>query len=247
MSRNASNTRLVLVHGLLGSLTFYGPEKYLEGFDILAPRLHGYGGAPLLPNLSLQDQVDYVHKEIMLSGNGSCWLLGHSVGGAIVNLFAAKYPDLVAGIINVEGNFTLNDAFWCRKIAALTVDEWAGQYRDIAGSPDKWLIDAGIQVTPERQAWAREILAFQAVETIHAMASAVVKGTGSTQYEQIVSGIVDSDIKYRLLSGEHSRSGWDIPEAYVKRFKEVRMTGVGHMMMLESPAQFCKVVADLVA
>jgi pimeloyl-ACP methyl ester carboxylesterase len=243
MSKN--NTRLVLVHGLLGSLTFFEPKKYLDGFDLLAPRLHGYGGEPPLQNLSLQDQVDYVHKEIMHTGNNPCWLLGHSVGGAIANIFAANYPELVAGIINVEGNFTLNDAFWCKRIAALTIDEWKAQYRDIAGSPAKWLLDSGIQVTPERQAWAREILVFQDAETVHAMASAVVNETGSTQYEQIVSGLAERDIKYRLVSGDQSRSSWNVPEAYVKRFKEVRMAGLGHMMMLENPAQFCKVVADL--
>ncbi|MEE9334145.1 MAG: alpha/beta fold hydrolase [Granulosicoccaceae bacterium] len=44
------------------------------------------------------------------------WLLGHSVGGAVVNMFAAQYPEQVAGIINVEGNFT-KTSYCCGKIA----------------------------------------------------------------------------------------------------------------------------------
>lgn len=60
--------------------------------------------------------ADYVRTRV---GRPVC-LLGHSVGGAIAMLAASLLPGSVRMVINVEGNFTLNDAFWCRRIAAMS-------------------------------------------------------------------------------------------------------------------------------
>ena len=90
---------LVLVHGLLGSLEYFDPQSYFPVTKVLCPELHGYGGLACIDDLSLYDQADFVNQFFEQNHiQEPCWLLGHSVGGAVVNLFAEKYPEKVKGI-----------------------------------------------------------------------------------------------------------------------------------------------------
>src|SRR5207245_1525566 len=103
-------------------------------------------------------------------------------GGAIAMLVAAQAPDRVRGVISVEGNFTLNDAFWCSKIAPLDPLDWQSQYQRMCSDENAWLLDSGIALTPERAQWARRILDNQPATTVQAMARAVVDETGRPEY-----------------------------------------------------------------
>lgn len=59
----STQVNLILVHGLLGSLSFFKPEDLLTGINVLSPDLHGYGNSPLKDNLTLQDQVDFRYSK----------------------------------------------------------------------------------------------------------------------------------------------------------------------------------------
>ena len=39
----SARPRLLLIHGLLGSLNYFEPQRYLPGVDVLGPDLIGYG------------------------------------------------------------------------------------------------------------------------------------------------------------------------------------------------------------
>lgn len=239
------NADLVFVHGLLGSLSFFEPEKHLAA-KVHTPDLWGYGGEPLKPELSLLDQVEYLRSYLEQHVAKPCWLLGHSVGGAIITLYARRYPQSVAGIINVEGNFTLNDAFWCQSIANKTLADWCFEYRTIQGNPQQWLLDCDIQSSSQRLSWAEQILSYQSAETVHAVAKAVVSGTGSDDYRSTVAWLCSSGIPVYLLAGEYSLEGWDIPHDVRQNCEELMvMKAVGHMMMLEQPAEFCRLIESM--
>jgi pimeloyl-ACP methyl ester carboxylesterase len=50
-----------------------------------------------------------------------------------------------------------------------------------------------------------------------------------------------------LLAGETSAAEWDVPDWVRASAKEhVIQRGTGHMMMLEAPAEFCRIVRTLV-
>lgn len=241
------NIDLVFVHGLLGSLNFSNPEEYLPGFNVLNPDLHGYGDSPLKDNLTLQDQVDFLKGFVDQGANRPCWLLGHSVGGAIVNMFAAQYTELVTGIINVEGNFTIKDAFWCQSIAEKNPKDWEAEYEQICSDPDKWLENSQISISPKRSAWAKGILAYQSADTVQAVAKAVVNDTSSSKYLPMVNNVMDSHIPVYLVAGEYSVSDWDIPKSVKAVAKELVVTKEsGHMMMLEKPEEFCSLVERII-
>ena len=163
-------------------------------------------------------------------------------------LAAELEPERVLGIINVEGNFTLADAFWCAKIAAMSDAEWSTEHTRRISDPEGWLAKSDIAITPQRLEWARGALANQPAETIQAMARAVVAETGDDGYLSRIRTVVERGLPLFLLAGEKSAPGWNVPEwARIAARDSVVQNGVGHMMMLEDPDEFCRIVEAMVA
>lgn len=242
--------RLVLLHGLLGSLTYFDPAIRLRDFDLLAPDMPGYGGPDAVPpkGLSLAGQADAVAAELRSAGGEPSWVLGHSVGGAIALLLADRAPELVKGVINVEGNFTLEDAFWTGKIAAQDPAGWGRDFAAMRADPAGWLRGAGIRPASKRVEWARAILDFQSAETIQAVAKAVIAETGAPGFLGTARRILDRGIPLVLVAGERSAAGWHPPDwARDRAAVNAVQSGAGHMMMLEDPDAFCGLIRDAVA
>ncbi|HMN82392.1 MAG TPA: alpha/beta hydrolase [Burkholderiaceae bacterium] len=241
---------LVMIHGLLGSIDFFGPHALLPRIDVHAPDLPGYGSEPWPGNgdaLTLEGQAGWVADYLRTRIGRPAWLLGHSVGGAVAMLAARMAPELTQAVISVEGNFTLDDAFWCRRIAPMRDDEWAAEHARMQSDPRTWLANGGIEPTPRRLEWAQVILQNQSAATVHAMAKAVVQETGDPAYLAAVRDVLDRGMPLHLLAGERSCSGWDVPAwARSAAAGMVVLPGVGHMMMLEAPERFCEAVSSMV-
>jgi len=243
--------RLLLVHGLLGSLSYVEPQRYLPGVDVFAPDLAGYGRRRSVDaGITLPDQAAllaaFLKDEVGATEAAPAWVLGHSVGGAIAMLLADRVPGLVRGLISVEGNFTLKDAFWTGRIAALPEEEWAAEYGAMEDNPAAWLESKGIEASDERRAWAREILDNQPYATVQKMARSVVATTGAPDYLGCVGRVLARATPLYLVGGEQSAAGWDVPEWVLAQARRVCVQPkAGHMMMLEDPAAFCRIVESI--
>ncbi|AOJ05588.1 MULTISPECIES: alpha/beta fold hydrolase [Burkholderia] len=243
-------TPLVMIHGLMGSLNFYAPRERIRTVAIHTPDLIGYGQLKDVcePEITLASQTAHVVRYLNEQVDEPCMLLGHSVGGAIAMLVAVAAPERVRGIINVEGNFTLADAFWCRKIAALSDEDWHAEHERLVADPKEWLTNGDVAIMPQRVEWARGALANQPRGTIRAMARAVVAETGDASYLPRIRSVVEHGTPLFLLAGERSASGWDLPDWAQSAARDyVVQKDVGHMMMLEQPDEFCRIVEDMVA
>ncbi|GLU33429.1 alpha/beta hydrolase [Trinickia caryophylli] len=243
-------TPLIMIHGLMGSLDFFAPQERMRAVSVHTPDLIGYGELKSEHKhaITLERQAAYVVRYLREQVDAPCVLLGHSVGGAVAMLAAALDPDRVLGIINVEGNFTLADAFWCAKIAAMPHGEWCAEHARLISDPEGWLAKGDIAITPQRVEWARGALANQPAETIQAMASAVVAETGDDGYLSRIRTVVRRGLPLFLLAGEKSASAWNVPEWTRTAARDyVVQKGVGHMMMLEEPGEFCRIVEGMVA
>lgn len=241
---------LVMIHGLFGSQRFYAPSRRIAAVDVHAPDLIGYGALKdeVAEPITLAGQAAHVVRYVREHVGAPSVLLGHSVGGAVAMLAAASAPDLVRGVINVEGNFTLDDAFWCRKIAGLDAVAWQAEHARLVADPEGWLRNGGIAVTPQRLEWARAALANQSRETIQAMARAVVAETGAPDFLSRIRMVVERGTPLFMLAGERSASGWHAPDwARAAARSYVIQPEVGHMMMLEDPDGFCEIVGGMVA
>ena len=138
-------TPIVFIHGLIGSLRELPHEIGLPG--ALTPDLLGYGEHRAFnpEKITLHAQVAYLESWICNHSSEPVHVVGHSVGGAVAVLLADEHPELVRDVVSVEGNFTLNDAFWSASVAKMTpneADEMLGRFRSDVPS---WLAGAGIQ------------------------------------------------------------------------------------------------------
>ncbi len=239
---------LVMIHGLMGSLVYFEPERRIRGAEVHAPSLLGYGeerGADVA-RLTLQSQAEHVARYLAERTRGEVWVVAHSMGGAVATVLLDQFPDRIVGLINHEGNFTLKDAFWSRAIAAMDLEAWRREFARMGADPAGWLARSGIAVTPERLAWAAHIPDRQPAETVQAMSRAVVAETGAPAYLEAVRRIVDRGIPIHLVAGERSAASWDVPD-FVRRaarsYSEI--PGAGHLSMLEAPDAFCSMLARL--
>jgi len=239
---------LVLIHGLLGSGSYYDPQGLLPELDVRTPDLLGYGSKRSIgEGIGLHAQAAEIARVLREDVGRPAWLLGHSVGGAVMMLAAEQAPELVAGLVSVEGNFTLKDAFWCARIAAMPEADWAAEYGAMEDDPAAWLERTGIEASDLRIAWAREILSNQPVETIQAMARSVLDVTGQPAYLEGVRRVLGTGVPLYLLGGELSAAGWDIPEwVLALACGSLVQPKAGHMMMLEDPAAFCGIVGAII-
>lgn len=241
------NAPIVLLHGLMGTLRLPEIASQLSP-DAIAPDLLGYGqhGQITSSAISLDAQVAHV-KAIITSAfdDRPVHLVGHSVGGVVAMLFAAAYPDRVSRIVSVEGNFTLNDAFWSASVARMTPTQAEQMLRGFRADLPAWLGRSGIAASPAALQVAERWLHHQPASTVRAMARSVVAVTGERTYLATLQTVFGAH-PVHLLAGERSRPGWDVPAwAEAQCASSVVLPGTGHMMMLEDTAAFVTVVRDM--
>ncbi len=100
--RAGSGKPLVLVHGYLGGSAQWQPqiEAFSATHDAIAPGLPGFGQAAHLPGPArISDFADAVMDCIDALGIGRFTLLGHSMGGMIVQNIAARHGDRLDGLV----------------------------------------------------------------------------------------------------------------------------------------------------
>ena len=237
--------KILLIHGLFGSLSDSRIVDAFRGVDVLAPDLLGYGEYASFPthNLTLQDQADHLANWLQDSVNEPVQVVGHSVGWAVGLLLAHAYPSLVASYVSIEGNMTLKGAFWSAELSRKPDDEVASivdSYRhDIRG----WIGNAGVEPTERSLDIARGWIDHQPSSTIKAQAKAVVEATSTSDYLNKLRELIQRGYAVHLVAGERSRPDWDVP-AWVEK-QASSMTTIqnrGHLMMLESPEEFANTI-----
>lgn len=241
---------VLLIHGLFGSLSAPAIVAAFGDVRVLAPDLIGYGayreGAP--EAWTLQDQADHVAAWLRGRVNEPVNVVGHSVGGAVGVLFACRHPELTLSLTSVEGNLTLNDAFWSRKIADWSLAEIEAEVSGFRADIAEWLARSGVPPTPANLATAADWLANQPASTLRAQARAVVAATGEAAYLDGLRLVAASGLPIHLLSGARSRDGWSVPGWLSdKAASDKVIPGTGHLMMLEQTELFAAAVLENLA
>jgi pimeloyl-ACP methyl ester carboxylesterase len=238
---------VVFVHGLFQGLGHLRNLSYPGSGRVLVVDPVGYGehersGAPT----TMRAQADHVVAELDRHRVPRATLIGHSIGGAVAMLAAASQPDRVAAVVNVEGNFTLADAFWSSRVATMTAAEAEAMLAGFRRDPEAWLVRQTIEPTPRRIAWARQMFDAQPSSSVQALATAVVETTAQPEFLRTIEGVLDAGMPVHLLAGERSRAGWAVPDVFVRRAASfTTQPQVGHMMPIEDPDRFLTLVAAL--
>jgi pimeloyl-ACP methyl ester carboxylesterase len=99
----ASQSRLLLVHGSVvnAELTWSAQKPLAERFEIVAPNRRGFPPGPDVEGVDFEDEAAWLER--FLEPGGAGWhLVGHSYGGVIALLAAARRPELLRSLTVVE-------------------------------------------------------------------------------------------------------------------------------------------------
>jgi lipase len=239
---------VALIHGLIGSLD---DEALRAGFAprvVLAPDLLGYGerASVAREQINLYAQVDELTRILDTANAMRVHLVGHSVGGVIAALFAARHAERVTSLVSVEGNFMQADAFWSANFARLPPDEAERVLAEDRAHPAEWLRGAGVDPDARTRKLAERWLAFQPTSTVQAMAASVVQVTRDSTYDQTLRGVFAST-PVHLVAGKLSRDGWHVPEWALSAARSMTELPGGHLMMANNPSLFSRTVNELIA
>jgi pimeloyl-ACP methyl ester carboxylesterase len=234
---------ILLLHGLFGSLSDPAILAPFGQSTVFAPDLIGYGvnrdDARL--DWTLEDQADHVKTWVRGVIDEPVHVVGHSVGGAVGVLFASRYPEMIASLTSVEGNFTLGDAFWSQKISTMGLPEIKAEVDVFRSDLSAWLARSGVPSTTWTLAAARSILDNQSEATLRSQARAVVTATGAANYLEIVRNLLARGLPIHLVAGARSRAGWSVPDWVAQQAASNNdIAEAGHLMMLEKPELFAQ-------
>ncbi|WP_300302677.1 alpha/beta fold hydrolase [Ferrovibrio sp.] len=107
---SAGKPAVLVLHGFTGtmqSMRYLGEKLHRRfGFDILGPRLKGHGTSP--DDMALTGYRDWIgsaEAALRELGGGSrkVFITGLSMGGTLCLNLAARFPELVAGIVPING------------------------------------------------------------------------------------------------------------------------------------------------
>lgn len=103
---------VVAAHGVTANHTSFFPlaDALGEEFTLLAPDLRGRAGSrDVGPPYGMAVHADDVAAVVRsLADGGPVTLLGHSMGGFVAAVTAARHPDLVSSVVLVDGGLPLD-------------------------------------------------------------------------------------------------------------------------------------------
>ena len=233
-----TRTKLVLVHGILGTSADWGPvaERLAGEFEVVCPDLVGYGGA------RRTDRIDELWADAQaraLAAHGRAVYVGHDFGAPVCVWLYRERPELVAGLGLLAGNL-LADTPIPFPVSTLTWPLVGGACeRLLLGGPGvalmarRWGGDAGDAA--QRRA-TRTIFA-HALRELRERYAPVHETLGRIDVPTLV-GWGDRDPFFPLAQGRRSAAA--IPGARLAVHE-----GAGHGLPAERPEQVARDIAAL--
>jgi 3-oxoadipate enol-lactonase len=245
----ADGPTVVFIHGIGGAARIWQSQLTTfcaAGYTCMAVNLPGYDGRHLVQEVTFEDLAADVEATIASHGLKQPALIGHSLGGMIVQTMLHRRPDSyrAAVLCCTSPAFGKPTGDFQKKFVADRLDPIAaGQtMTDLAPS----IVDEIIGPSPDAAARARAI--------------EIMGATPGDTYSAAIRCIIHFDERGNLakirvpvlcLAGEHDRNA---PPAMMERMatkipgaRYVRLPGVGHLPNLEAPRAFDAAVLEFLA
>jgi 3-oxoadipate enol-lactonase len=230
---------LVFLHGIGGAARAWRGQlaAFSDRYRTIAWDMPGYGGSALLPSVSIATLADALQDFLQQVGATTPILVGHSIGGMIVQQLLAKSPDIAGAVVLAQTSaaFGKPDGDWQKafiearlgpldrgetlaSLAPTLVKELVGDDPDVSG----------IEL-------ARDCMASVPEPTYRATMLALMGF-------DLRDALKDISVRTLVLSGSKDKNA-PAPmmakmASYIPSATYVELEGAGHLVNLERPGEF---------
>ncbi len=236
---NPVSPPLVFLHGIGGAARAWrGQLDFFSGrYRTIAWDMPGYGGSAPLPAVSIAALADALQDFLQQAGAAKPILVGHSIGGMIVQQLLAKHPRVASAIVLAQTSpaFGKPDGDWQKSFieARLGPLDRGETLASLAPSLVKELV--GDDPDIRGMELARDCMARVPEATYRATMLALLGFDKRNTLKDIV-------VPTLLLSGSKDKNALAPMMAkmasYIPSAKYVELEGVGHLANLECPGAF---------
>lgn len=232
-------TPLIFLHGIGGAARAWRHQLVSLGsrFRTVAWDMPGYGGSAALDHVSIAELADALQRFIEQLGATRPILVGHSIGGMIVQKWLVQSPKLARAVVLAQTSpaFGKADGDWQKsfidaRLGPLDRGETMGS---LAPSLVQELV--GEHPDPKGMELARDCMASVPEASYRAMMLALI---GFDQR----STLKDISVPTLLLSGSQDNNApapmMAKTATYIPSAQYVELDGVGHLANLERPEVF---------
>jgi 3-oxoadipate enol-lactonase len=230
---------LVFLHGIGGAARAWRGqiEAFSARYHAIAWDMPGYGGSVPLPTVSIAALADALRDFLQQVGASKPILVGHSIGGMIVQQLLANSPDIPSAVVLAQTSpaFGKPDGDWQKsfleaRLGPLDRGETMaslapGLVQELVGdNPD----EGGVKLARDCMAAVPEatyratMLALMGFDQRHALKNIAVPTL-------VLSGSKDKNAPAPMMSKMAS---------YIPSAEYVELEGAGHLVNLERPGDF---------
>lgn len=230
---------LIFLHGIGGAARSWRRQLATFGdhFRAIAWDMPGYGGSAPLASVSIAALADALQQFIEQLGAAKPILVGHSIGGMIVQKWLVQFPKLARAVVLAQTSpaFGKADGDWQKSFIAARLGplDRGETMKSLAPTLVKELV--GGDPDPNGMELARECMGSVPEASYRAMMLALI---GFDQR----STLGDISVPTLLLSGSKDNNApapmMAKTATYIPGAEYVELAGVGHLANLERPAAF---------
>lgn len=230
---------LIFLHGIGGAARAWRRQlaTFGERFRAIAWDMPGYGGSTPLASVSIAALAEALQQFIEQLGVSRPVLVGHSIGGMIVQKWLAQSPKLARAVVLAQTSpaFGKADGDWQKTFIAARLGplDRGETMKSLAPSLVRELV--GDDPDPNGMEVARECMGSVPEASYRAMMLALI---GFDQR----STLGDISVPTLLLSGSKDNNApapmMAKTATFIPRAEYVELTGVGHLANLERPEAF---------
>ncbi|MEW2131531.1 alpha/beta hydrolase [Streptomyces sp. NPDC005435] len=229
----------VYVHGLGATSPAYFTESAVHPLlaghrSLLIDMLgHGISDRPADFDYSLESHADALAAALTSAGADGAELIGHSMGGSVAIVLAARHPELVSRLVLIDAN-----------LDPITPDPDAPGSSGITASSEREFLDGGwerLRDTAGPHWWATMRLADRTA--LHRSANRLTQGTTPTMRELLLKLPIPRTFLFPEANGPFPGTE-GLEEAGVR---VVAVPDCGHNIMLDNPEAFARETAAALA
>ena len=230
---------LVFLHGIGGAARAWRGqlEFFKDRFRAIAWDMPGYGGSASLPTVSIAALADALQDFLKQVGAIRPVLVGHSIGGMIVQQLLANNPRIAGAIVLAQTSpaFGKPDGDWQKAFIGARLGPLDRGETLVALAPSLVQELVGDDPDPRGMELARDCMAAVPEATYRATMLALMGF-------DLRNALKDIAVPTLLLSGSRDNNA-PAPmmakmASYIRFAKYVELDGVGHLANLERPAAF---------